>query len=94
MTITLKPETEQLITEDLQKGHFNSVDEIILEGVQASRGKEPLPLSKVFRLAGATKTPAEAIEAILNRLPPVLPFGTSLMRAARESIRARNSVTR
>ena len=75
MTINLKPETEQLIQEELRNGHFRSVDEIIVEGVQARRGKEPLPQAKVFHLARGTKTPAEAGEDIRRisrgkRLPP------------------------
>jgi Arc/MetJ-type ribon-helix-helix transcriptional regulator len=39
MTINVKPETEQLIQEEIQNGHFRSVDEIIVEGVQAWREK-------------------------------------------------------
>jgi hypothetical protein len=37
MTINLKPETERLVQEELQNGHFRSVDEMIVEGVQARR---------------------------------------------------------
>jgi Arc/MetJ-type ribon-helix-helix transcriptional regulator len=37
MTINLKPETAQLVQEEIQSGHFRSVDEIIVEGVQAWR---------------------------------------------------------
>ena len=40
MSIELKPETERLIQEEIQKGHFHSVDEIIIEGVHARREKE------------------------------------------------------
>jgi Arc/MetJ-type ribon-helix-helix transcriptional regulator len=39
MTINVKPETEQLVQEEIQNGHFRSVDEIIVEGVQAWREK-------------------------------------------------------
>jgi Arc/MetJ-type ribon-helix-helix transcriptional regulator len=35
MTITLKPETERLVQQELQSGHFHNIDEIIVEGVQA-----------------------------------------------------------
>ena len=35
----LNPETEQLVREEIQNGHFRSVDEIIVEGVQAWRDK-------------------------------------------------------
>ncbi len=37
MTINVRPETEQLVQEEIQNGHFRSVDEIIVEGVQAWR---------------------------------------------------------
>jgi len=37
MTIDVKPETERLVQEEIQNGHFRSVDEIIVEGVQAWR---------------------------------------------------------
>jgi hypothetical protein len=64
MTTTLKPETERLVQEELQSGHFHTVDEIIVEGVQARREKEPPPQGKTFRLARGTKTPAEAADDI------------------------------
>ena len=44
-SIEIKPETERLIREEIQKGHFHSVDEIIVEGVHARRekhGAEPV----------------------------------------------------
>jgi hypothetical protein len=67
MTINLKPETERLVEQELQNGHFGSVDEMIVEGVQARR--EGKPLSSAHR-----KTPAEAVAHIRqlrrgNRLP-------------------------
>ncbi len=40
MSIKIKPETERLVHEEIQKGNFNSVDEIIIEGVQARRKKK------------------------------------------------------
>jgi len=39
MSIEIKPETERLIQEEIRKGHFHSVDEIIVEGVHARREK-------------------------------------------------------
>jgi hypothetical protein len=68
MTINLKPETERLVQQELQNGHFRSVDEMIVEGVQARReGKTP-------PAATSRKTPAEAVAHIReirrgNRLP-------------------------
>jgi hypothetical protein len=75
MTITLKPETERLVQQELQSGHFQNVDEIIVEGVEARRGKQPISQLKGFRLSGGTKTPAQAGEDIRRisrgkRLPP------------------------
>jgi hypothetical protein len=37
MTIQLKPETERLVQEELRKGHFQTVDDLIVEGVHAWR---------------------------------------------------------
>jgi len=42
MAIDLKPETERLVREEIQRGHFQSVDEIIVEGVTAWREKHPV----------------------------------------------------
>ena len=68
MTIDLKPETVRLVQEELQNGHFLSVDEMIVEGVKAKREGNPLSLDMT------SKTPAEAIAHIRelrqgNRLP-------------------------
>jgi hypothetical protein len=68
MTINLKPETERLVQEELQNGHFRSVDEMIVEGVHARR------LVNAFSGEINRKTPAEAVEHIRqlrrgNRLP-------------------------
>ena len=57
MTINLKPETERLVQQELRDGHFRSVDEMIVEGVQARR--EGKSLASVHR-----KTPAEAVAHI------------------------------
>lgn len=74
MTITLKPETERLVQDELQSGHFHSVDEIIVQGVKARREKEP-PQARQLRLGQAKRTRAEAAEHIRqtrrgNKLPP------------------------
>jgi hypothetical protein len=39
MTVELKPETERLVQEELQSGHVQTVDELIVYGVQALRDK-------------------------------------------------------
>ena len=41
MIIKLKPETERLVQEELQSGHFHSVDELIIQGVHALRERAP-----------------------------------------------------
>jgi hypothetical protein len=73
MTINIKPETERLVQQELQNGHFRSVDEMIVEGVQARREGKTLPA------ASKRKTPAEAVAHIreLRRGHP-LPAGTSI----------------
>jgi len=48
MIITLQPETERLVQEELKSGRFHTVDEIIVEGVHARHEKEPLTQSKGF----------------------------------------------
>ena len=37
MTVELKPETERLVQEEIQKGSVHSVDELIVRGVRALR---------------------------------------------------------
>ena len=39
MSIELKPETERLVQEEIRNGHFQSIDELIVEGVRALREK-------------------------------------------------------
>jgi Arc/MetJ-type ribon-helix-helix transcriptional regulator len=39
MAIHVKPETEQLVQQEIRSGHFESVDDIIAEGVLAWREK-------------------------------------------------------
>jgi Arc/MetJ-type ribon-helix-helix transcriptional regulator len=39
VTVQLKPETEQLVREEISSGHFHSVDELIVQGVHAWREK-------------------------------------------------------
>ena len=39
MTIDIRPETEQLVREEIRNGHFQSVDDLIISGVRAWREK-------------------------------------------------------
>jgi hypothetical protein len=58
MTIHIRPETEQLVREELRSGHFQTVDDLIVAGVRAWREQHleapiappsPQPLSAFFR---------------------------------------------
>ena len=49
MIIQLNPETERLVQEELQSGHFHSIDEIILQGIRAGREKEQPQRSEAQR---------------------------------------------
>jgi hypothetical protein len=68
MVLELKPETERLLREELSKGHFESIDEIILRGINTRLGS---PVSD-------RPTARTAIEAAArmrasrtgNKLPP------------------------
>jgi Arc/MetJ-type ribon-helix-helix transcriptional regulator len=40
MTIDLSAETERLVREEIESGHFRSVDELITEGLQALRAQK------------------------------------------------------
>ena len=42
MSIDITPETERVVREELRRGHFHSVDELILSGVQAWRERNLL----------------------------------------------------
>lgn len=55
MSFYLKPETEQLVQEEIQSGHFRTIDELIVQGVQALREKAFSSLRE-----GGT-TPADAV---------------------------------
>ena len=73
MTINLRPETERLVEEELQNCNFRSVDEMIVEGVQARR--EGRPLSRELR----RKTPSEAVAHIRElRQGSRLPAGVTI----------------
>jgi hypothetical protein len=73
MTITLKPDTERLVQEALEKGHFRSVDEMIVQGVKARREGKPLSHEMT------RKTAAEAVAHIREfRKGNLLPAGVTI----------------
>jgi hypothetical protein len=46
MMIQLNPETEMLVQQELERGHFQSVDEMIVQGIRARREKPQPVLSE------------------------------------------------
>ena len=80
MTIHIKPETERLVKEELQSGQFRSVDEIIVEGVQARREKARTPVPAASRRAPRknlvdlfAESPFNGLEMNFERFPDILP---------------------
>jgi Arc/MetJ-type ribon-helix-helix transcriptional regulator len=71
VTVELKPETERLVQEEIQRGHFHSVDELIVQGVHAWREKhhaEPSqtkPRKKLYDLL--TQPPFAGSELTIER---------------------------
>ena len=53
MTINLKPETERLVREEFESGRVRSVDELIIEGVQALRALKRAAGSQHYQAAAA-----------------------------------------
>jgi Arc/MetJ-type ribon-helix-helix transcriptional regulator len=41
MIVELKPETERIVQEEIRRGRFHSVDEVIVQAVYASRESVP-----------------------------------------------------
>ena len=73
MIIEILPETEQLVREEIQRGHFQSVDDLIVTGVRAWREQNPdvstipaQPLSQFLR-----QSPLVGLELNLTRDPDV-----------------------
>jgi Arc/MetJ-type ribon-helix-helix transcriptional regulator len=50
VAVQLKPETERLVQEEIENGHFRSADELIVQGVLAlrekSRTEQPISVSR------------------------------------------------
>jgi Arc/MetJ-type ribon-helix-helix transcriptional regulator len=59
MNIEIQPETEHVVREEIRKGHFATVDEIILAGVRARHER------RSFAPAGS-QARLEAIERLLG----------------------------
>jgi Arc/MetJ-type ribon-helix-helix transcriptional regulator len=71
VTVELKPDTERLVQEEIRRGHFHSLDELIVEGVNAWREKhrveEPIskPRKKLYDLL--TQPPSAGSELSVER---------------------------
>ncbi len=67
----LKPETEQLVREEIKRGHIHSVDELIVYGVLALREMrnveppEPKPRKRLYDLL--TQPPFAGSELTIER---------------------------
>ena len=75
MTVQLKPETEQLVREEIRSGHVDSVDELIVHGVHALRGKSTQ--------AQATIAPSEPRKGLYDLLTQP-PFAGSELNLERQ----------
>jgi Arc/MetJ-type ribon-helix-helix transcriptional regulator len=64
MTVELKPETERLVQEEIRSGHFHSVDELIVQGVNAWREKHQVEPS-----ASTVRTPKKNFAQFLMESP-------------------------
>lgn len=62
--IELKPETEQLVQEEIQRGHFHSVDELIVKSVNAWREKH-----RVFPAVAPPRKPRKNLADFLLESP-------------------------
>lgn len=64
MTVDLKPETERLVKEEIRRGRFHSVDELIKQGVYALREK-----SNVTQAAVVPPRPRRTLYDLLTQPP-------------------------
>jgi len=83
--VQIKPETERLVREEIKRGHFRSVDELIVEGVYAWRekhqvgqsGKAPVtfsrPEGKKSLAQLFAESPFRGLSMNFDRFPDILP---------------------
>ena len=81
----IKPETERLVQEEINQGHFHSVDELIVEGVYAWRekhqveqaGETPATLSRPEKKKSLAQlfaeSPFKGLSMNFERFPDILP---------------------
>ena len=76
MMVELKPETERLVREELRSGHVQTVDELIVHGVQALREKS--------KVAQAAAVPPRKLRKNLADFLSESPFAGSEIDLERE----------
>jgi Arc/MetJ-type ribon-helix-helix transcriptional regulator len=64
MIVELKPETERLVQEEIKCGHFQSVDDMIVQGVYAFREK-----SKIAQTTVSQPNPRKHLYDLLTQPP-------------------------
>jgi Arc/MetJ-type ribon-helix-helix transcriptional regulator len=64
MMVELKPETERLVQEEIRRGNFHSVDDVIVQGVHALREK-----SNPARTAAVPARPRKKLYDLLTQPP-------------------------
>lgn len=81
MTIEINPETERLMREVISGGHFRSVDDLIVTGINAWREKA-LSLSDTYQAAAARQKAGEKIRELRKGVTLDRPVGMSLREYA------------
>jgi len=83
--VQIKPETERLVLEEINRGHFHSVGELIVEGVYAWRekhhveqaGETPPAFSRPERKKSLVQlfaeSPFKGLSMTFERFPDTLP---------------------
>jgi Arc/MetJ-type ribon-helix-helix transcriptional regulator len=64
MAVELKPETEQLVQQEIESGHFRNIDELIVEGMRAVREQ-----SKARPAIAKPRTPRKNLFDFLSASP-------------------------
>jgi putative addiction module CopG family antidote len=65
MTIEIKPETEQLVREEISSGNFSSVDELIVRGIRALREND----QQIEAVAASPRQPKKNFAQFLLESP-------------------------
>ena len=75
MAVELRPETERLVQQEIESGHFRNIDELIVEGVRAFRQQ-----SKAAPAIAEPRTPRQNLADFLS----VSPFAGSEINLERQ----------